>query len=279
MTNGGIRIDMHAHAFADGLAPRAIAALNARVPADLRTPYDGRLSSLVFELKSHGFDKAMLCQIATKPAQFKPILEWSRAVRDGVFGEDAAMMLSPLPSVHPEDPDVHAHIAQVGNEGFLGLKLHPYYQEFVIDSPKMLDYFRAVRDTGMFITVHTGRDSGFPPMDLCGPKRVLNVLEKVTGLRMLVTHFGGWLDWEEADKYLVGTDADLEISMTALQCDDALFRRMIDKHPAEHLFFGSDWPWSNYDKVLPYLEGLGLSGERMRLLMGEAAGKFLDLRG
>ena len=109
-----MRIDMHTHAFADKIAAKALAAIMAPLPPQYRTAYDGRLATLIAQLKANGFDRAALCQIATKPAQYGPILEWSQAIRRGDFGEEAARMIVPLPSVHPADPDREARLALEG---------------------------------------------------------------------------------------------------------------------------------------------------------------------
>ena len=74
-----MRIDMHTHAFPDKIAARALEAIMAPMPPKYCTKYDGRLATLLSQLKANDFDKAVLCQIATKPAQYGPILEWSQA--------------------------------------------------------------------------------------------------------------------------------------------------------------------------------------------------------
>jgi len=272
-----MKIDMHSHAFAEPIVERAMAALKANIPPDFPCPYDGRLSSLIRELKSHGFDHSVLCQIATKPTQFAPILNWSKAIRDGQLGEDAARMIIPLPSVHPNDPELEAHIREIAKEGFKGIKLHPYYQGFVLDDPVPLDLFRIARDNGLFVEIHAGFDIGFPFEDVCGPRRTMHVIETVPGLRLMISHFGGWKIWEEVDEVLIGAPVDIETSMSVGWCDPELLHSMLLRHPADRLYFGSDWPWSIYDVTLPYLEALNLPADRYAALMGGNAARFLGL--
>ena len=272
-----MRIDMHTHAFADKIAAHALEAIMANMPREYYTKFDGRLSTLLSQLKAHGFDKALLCQIATKPSQYAPIVKWSQAIRSGEFGEEAARTFIPLPSVHPADPDRFAHLAEVAALGFRGVKLHPFFQRFVLDAPELIDYFKAVRDNGLFVVSHIGYDIGFPFDEICGPHRVLNLLEKVPGLKLLVSHFGGWLDWDEAARLLIGQPVDIEISMAVGFCDPARIKEMILRHPKERLFFGSDWPWSDYEKTLPFLESCGLGADRLDALMGASAAAWLGL--
>lgn len=273
-----MRIDMHTHAFADKVARHALDAIMSHLPAEYHTRFDGRLATLVSQLKANGFDHGVLCQIATKPEHFAPIMAWSRAISAGEFGEDAARMMVPLPSVHPDDPDRFAHLAEVARAGFKGVKLHPYFQRFVLDDPKLIDYFRAVRDCGLFAEVHVGFDIGFPFDDLCCPHRIVNVIEKLPDLRFMVTHFGGWLAWEEASRLLIGQPVDIEMSMAIGFCEPAKIKEMILRHPEDRLYFGSDWPWSDYAVTLPFLESCGLPASRIDALMGGNAARWLGLR-
>ena len=86
-------IDFHTHAFPDDLAARAVSALEkgAGVPAML----DGKVSSLLKSMDRAGIERSMVCSIATKPAQFQKILDWSKAVRSS--------RIIPFPSIRPAD--------------------------------------------------------------------------------------------------------------------------------------------------------------------------------
>ncbi|MBR3086905.1 MAG: amidohydrolase family protein [Kiritimatiellae bacterium] len=274
-----MRIDMHTHAFADGIARHALDSLMSHMAAEYFTKFDGRLSTLVSQLRAHGFDRAVLCQIATKPEHFVPIMAWSKAILAGEFGEDAARMIIPLPSVHPADPERHARLAEVARCGFKGVKLHPYFQHFTLDSPDMLDYFRAVADAGLFAEVHCGYDAGFPFEEICGPRRVARVIGEVPSLRFMVTHLGGWQDWDEAARILIGQPIDIEMSMTVGMCEPSLLRDMLMRHPGDRIYFGSDWPWSDHAKILPFLAGCGLPQSRMEALMGGNAERWLGIAG
>ena len=269
-------IDIHAHAFADKIARHALEAIMSHMPEKYWTRFDGRLASLVAQLKSHGFARAVLCQIATKPEHFTPIMAWSDAIRSGALGDDAGRMIVPLPSVHPADPDRYTRLAEVARAGFKGVKLHPYFQRFTLDSPDLLDYFRCVRDCGLFAEVHCGFDIGFPFDDFCGPRRIARVIAEVPGLRFMVTHFGGWLAWDEASEILIGQPVDVEISMSIGFCPPDKLREMLLRHPEDRLYFGSDWPWSDYDVTLPFLRECNLPPSRFNALMGGNAARWLS---
>lgn len=268
-------VDFHSHAFPEKIVERAMAALLAKVPESYRTGLDGRLSSLLGDMHRYGVSKAVLCQIATRPHQFASILDWALAIKGGEFGADAANSFEPLVSIHPDDEDFSMHLKEAARHGIKGVKFHPYYQGFVLDSASMKEKFRMIRDEGLFAQIHAGFDIGFPFEDMAGPLRTLNVIGSVPGLRLMVSHFGAWMDWDNAERYLVGADVDIEISMTAGRCPEEQFLRMLLKHPMDRLYFGSDWPWSDYGKTIPFIESLPLPEDRRKALMGGNAVRFL----
>ena len=42
---------------------------------------DGKVSSLLSSMDSCGIEKSVICNIATKPSQFDPILKWCKEIR------------------------------------------------------------------------------------------------------------------------------------------------------------------------------------------------------
>ena len=119
-------IDCHTHAFPDTLAPRAIGTLAQKAGSSFS---DGTIRGLLASMDRAGIDQALICSIATKPAQFDHIMAWSQSV--------SSARLIPLPSVHPKDPHMIGHVRQLHAAGFPGIKMHPYYQDFTLDDPAL----------------------------------------------------------------------------------------------------------------------------------------------
>jgi hypothetical protein len=155
--------DFHAHAFPDALAERAIAVLDAETD-EVDACLDGRLSSLLTSMDKAGIDRAVLCSIATKPAQFDPILAWSRQI--------ASERIIPFPSIHPRDPNAVKRVDTIADAGFQGIKFHPYYQDFDLDDDGMFPVYERIRDRNLLVTFHTGFDIAFPRIRRADPKRV-----------------------------------------------------------------------------------------------------------
>jgi hypothetical protein len=123
-----------------------------------------------------GIRTSVICSIATKPEQFDPILKWSKAI--------ASPRIVPLPSIHPKGPDPVGQAHQVAEAGLLGIKLHPYYQDFDLDDEALFPLYRALDQLGLFVVCHTGFDFAFPRQRRADPVRILRVLERVPSLRL-----------------------------------------------------------------------------------------------
>ena len=276
-----MKIDFHTHAFPETLAERAMESLNARIAeVKYHSCGDGRLSSLVAELDRNGIDMAVVCSIATRPKQWRSILDWSLAILNGDFGEEAARRIIPLASVHPSDPEAPAHLAEIAKAGIKGIKLHPYYQEFCLDAPESLDFFRAARDQGLFVVSHTGYDVAFAHDPLCSPERIRNPVEKIPDLTFVATHLGGWGAWDEVDKFLIGLqNLYIENSFASFMIGAERMGAMLRRHPADHILFGTDWPWRPHDFDLAAIDSLPYPPEWKAALLGGNAAKLLGLAG
>lgn len=241
---------MHTHAFPDELAPRAIATLEAECP--WKAIAGGTVGELLASMDAADVDVSVICTIATKPGQVKGIMKWCKQIRTD--------RLEPLPSVHPKEDKPGRWIEKFAKEGFVGIKLHPMYQDFAADDPMMDEIYAAAADTGLFVTVHCGKDIAFPPEDDRGaPVRFANVIERYPKLKLVCTHMGGWRMWEESDQCLVGSGAYLETSFSLDELDLGQAANMMRRHGIERVCFGTDWPWQSQKDAAERLRQLPLT--------------------
>lgn len=259
-------IDAHAHAFPDGIAERAITRLEQ---GNCKARHDGTVSGLLRSMDLAGVDKAILCSIATKPEQFEPILKWSLSITSD--------RVIPLASVHPADPQVREHVRMVAEAGLKGIKLHPYYQGFDLGGEAILPVLDAAEASGVLVVSHTGFDMAFPRDRVADPERVCRLIERFPALRFVATHFGGWCDWVEVKRRLIGRPVAMEISLSLERLAREEAREMILAHPESHLMFGTDSPWSDISETLRRLRSLDIPAVRMRRIEGENAVRIFGL--
>lgn len=270
-------VDVHTHVFPDGLAARALEKLSVASGHRIHPVMDGTAAGLIRAMRQAQVDYAVVCPVATRPAQFEGILSEARAYRDGGYGEEARRCLIPLASVHPADDRRFEHLRQVAEHNLCGVKVHPYYQSFVLDAPEMLEYFRCCRDLGLIVQCHCGFDIGFPLDPICGPDRVAHLIREVQGLKFIAAHLGGWRQWGEVRRMLLGQEVyfDTAIVPTDLVDEDVL--AILREHPVDKLLFGTDMPWVSFEAGLRLIRSSGLSEAAVAAISGENAGRLFGL--
>ncbi len=263
-------IDFHAHAFPDALAPRAMKTLLDEVPG-MPAYLDGTLGALLNSMDRTGIERAVICCIATKVEQFEPIFSWCREIRSD--------RVIPFPSVHPEDPQMAERIDQIAAEGFLGVKLHPFYQDFYAGEDRMRAFYQRVSARELLLVMHTGFDIAFPRERRADPQTLLELTQEFPRLKLVATHLGAWQQWDEVRRYLLGKPIYIEISLAMEDLGPDTSREMLLAHPQEYLLFGTDSPWSDQAATLSRLHALDLPEERWSRIVYENAAELLGIHG
>jgi predicted TIM-barrel fold metal-dependent hydrolase len=260
-------VDFHTHAFPDALAARAIAHLERQ--GGVRAALDGTIAGLTASMDRAGIAAAVVCSIATAPAQFGPILRWSSAI--------AGPRLLPFPSVHPAAADPAAEVRQIAAAGCRGVKLHPEYQGFHVDDPALEPLYRALEQAHLVALFHAGNDIGFPDSDRAAPRRFLAVHRAFPALKIVAAHLGGYRRWEEVAAHLLGSGVWLDTSYAIGHVAPGLLREILLGHPPDRLLFGTDSPWVDQTEELARVRALGLPPALTDRILGGAARELLQI--
>lgn len=258
-------IDFHTHAFPDELSERVIKMLEDE--GGVKAHLDGKISSLLSSMDTCGIEKSIICNIATKPSQSDSILQWCKKIRSG--------RIIPFPSFHPHDPKFKERVDEIKQEGFKGIKFHPYYQDFIIDDERLLPVYEKICDENLILVMHTGFDFAFSRIKIADPEKIITILEKFPSLKLVTTHLGAWEHWDEVEQFLLGKPIYMEISFSLDFLNDAV-RNIISNHPPEYILFGTDSPWTEQQKTLSLFKGLQLGEEKEALILRENAMKLLN---
>ena len=259
-------IDFHTHAFPDELAATAIPFLEEE--GNVKAWLNGTVADLLRSMDRAGIEQSLICSIATRPQQFDAILAWSKQIR--------SKRLIPLPSVHPASDALTDQVRIIAQEGFCGIKMHPYYQNFALDEERLAPLYEALIEHNLLVVMHTGYDIAFPRTPLCDPARIFKVTEHFPELKLITTHLGAWDDWEEVRRLLIGRPIYMELSYSLDFLDRETARQMVIDHPADYLLFGSDSPWSDQKNSLALLQKLDLEPALFNKIAGENARQLLS---
>ena len=265
--DGKMIIDFHTHAFPGNLAERAITRLEEM--GGIKAKHRGTIDSLIKSMDDAGIDVSVICSIATKPSQFDSILKWSKQI--------VSKRIIPFPSVHPEDPDPAEKIKIIHHEGFKGIKLHPYFQEFTIDEERLFPLYEACTKHRLILVSHTGFDIAFPRDRIADPEKIVYITSRFPDLLFVSTHLGGWHDWDEVEKHLAGKPRYIEISFSLEEMPRSKAKKMIAAHMPGYLFFGTDSPWTDQKQAVKLLKSLDLDPKLEEDIFYNNAAKLLGI--
>lgn len=258
-------IDAHTHIYPDKIAEKAGEAIGSFYNVPIY--HTGTAAELLKSGEKIGVDKFLVCSAATSPKQVTSINDFiisECALHEEFFG---------FGSVHPDFENIDAELKRIKAAGLRGVKLHPDFQQFLIDDPKALPMWKAIRDNDMYALVHTG-DARLPFSD---PRRMAAVLEELPGIKVIAAHFGGYQVWERAYEAYKPETCLFDISSSIMFMEKELIFKFFDKFGIENFFWGTDFPSQDHEIELNRFFELGLSEEQNRMLLGENFAKVMGI--
>lgn len=263
-----IIVDIHTHAFADDIAPRAIPALLESAGGSLTAHYDGTVRGLVGAMDRSEVDVSVIQPVATKPSQVLAINDWAAA--------QASNRIVPFGAMHPDLTDPAREIARMRTLGLKGYKLHPEHQSFSPNEPRLRALFEATQDAGMIVLFHAGADVIHPSVNGT-PESFAQLIDAYPRLTVILAHLGGFREWSGVAEHLAGRDIWLDTAYTPGHLPDDEFVALVRAHGAERVLFGSDGPWTDAGAEIAHLRSLPLTESELRCLLGENARGLLSL--
>ncbi len=261
---GGTRkmlIDIHTHAFPDKIAERTVEKLKGEIIKIQQGKYipknchNGTLAGLERAMDESGVSKSFVMPIATTVTQSGTINDFAEGIRN-------EKMIS-FGSVHPMQEDALSVIENLKERGFKGIKLHPEFQQFYIDSERSVEILKKCEELEMYVLIHAGADIGLPPPVHCTPKMLKNALSHFEGKYLIAAHMGGFMMWEEVYELLCGTPILMDTAFISEFIPKKLCLDIIRKHGAEKILFGSDSPWEKPSDTLEFIESIGLTEDEL----------------
>lgn len=260
-------IDAHTHFFPDAVAGKAIPKMEQT--SGEKAFHDGTLAGLIGSMDDAGIELSVVLPVATNPLKVDSLNRFSAAVDSG-----RVVMAGGL---HPHSPRWREELELMLALGFGAVKLHPDYQEFYPDDENLRPFFAALRDAGVTVAFHVGADLSYDPPYGGPPERIAALMDALPGLKVYATHMGGFRMWDAVERRLAGReDVLMDTSFSFGFMPEEQLRRIIAKHGAERVMYGSDSPWLDQAEQVENVRRLGLSSRDEELILYDNARRMID---
>ena len=259
-------IDIHTHAFHPKIAHKAVDHLNSFY--SITCSGDGTIANLLEREQQAGLEKCVVLCAATAPAQVIPANNYAISLQ-----REHPEQVIAFGTVHPAYENWENELARIKAAGIRGIKLHPDFQSFWLDDPRLLPIFEAAQKDFVF-EIHIG-DRTTPDKNPSCPYKLASIMRQFPDIRVIAAHFGGYRMWSHALEVFSGSTFEnlwFDTSSTTPFATPELAHKLLNTFPRERILFGTDWPLYDPVEELQRLQTLGgLSDSEMEVIMSNAS--------
>jgi len=259
-------VDCHMHVWPDHIAD----AMQAQRPSGMSLRFDGKVSGLLATMDESGVDKGLALGVGIKASVVAKTNEFIGSVpRD---------RLIPFGTVHPE-LSVEENLKHLRDNGIVGVKLHPLFQDLSLADPKVHEILAALAEEGMPVVSHVGAGGDEAANERGRPELLRRLADQLPDLELIACHFGGYHLLDEAEDHVVGSSVTLETSWppTLAELEPERVVALIRRHGADRVVYGSDWPMADPAAEIAAIRGLGLTPEEEDGILGGNLARILGL--
>lgn len=269
-------IDFHTHIFPEKIAYSTIKKLEENSNGKAYT--DGTYQGMINALKRANADIAIALPVMTKPTQFDSILNFALNV-NAIKGEGREKVIS-FAGIHPACDNIKDKMKLIKESGFLGVKIHPDYQNTFIDDDGYIEILKCAKDLDLIVVTHSGVDDGYVGEPIkCPPELALKVINKVNHDKFVLGHYGAHKQWNEVLELLAGKNVYFDTAFTFHEIEEELFKKILDKHGVDRVLFATDCPWRDIVDDVKILKSYNLDRETYDKLFYKNALKLLKMEG
>ena len=263
-------IDFHTHIFPDAIASKTIAGLEKA--SGIKAAADGTLAGLLQSMEKTGVDMSVILPVMTKPSQFESVNLFAQSVNEQYGGK-----LLSFGGIHPDCEDYKGKLRFIKELGLPGIKLHPDYQDVMIDDIRFMNIIEYASELGLIITTHAGLDNAFQDLVHCPPDRMRKVIDTIKPEKLVVAHFGGWKRWEEVYEYLADADVYFDTAVTLDYIEQEMFLKIWEKHDKKKVLFATDSPWSDPARIIAKVHELPITQVEKEAIFADNAKRLLAI--
>lgn len=258
-------MDAHIHVWPDKIARRALGT-----PADgIRRFGDGTVAGAEASMAASGVDRSVCLAVADTAERLE-------AANAFIGGLDPLRFVG-FGTVHA-GASPEANIESLRRNGLRGVKVHPLFQGYPLDDPRLWDVFGALE--GEFTCLfHVGPETRGGENVLATPKMIADIARAFPRLTIIAAHLGGYHVHEQALEHVIGLpgvylDTSWPPGLGSL--GRRLVRTAIERHGPERVVFATDWPMAEPADEIAGIEALGLDDEQTAAILGGTLAALLE---
>jgi uncharacterized protein len=257
-------VDCHMHVWPDAIAKRAL----AQPSGDLERIGDGTQAGALAALDAGGIDRGVLFGIGNTADRVEAANRFVGSLQGERF--------IGFGSIHPGLP-VEENIEGLRRHGLPGTKIHPLFQGFALDDPGLYEILDALQQTGIAAIIHVGH--GGSGSERCTPQMLVDLIDRFPRLKLIACHFGGYRMLDVVEELILGRPVYVDTSWPPGigSVDPARVRRMIERHGADRVIYGSDWPMAEPAADVAAIRALGLSDADTDAVLGGNLLRILEV--
>ena len=225
-------VDFHTHVFHPRIAEKAKMKLAEHYKLFCRCK--GTPEDLLLRAGRCGIDHCVALCAATSALQVRPCNAYAGYLQNNYPS------ITAFGSIHPDCTDWKSELDRLRSYGVHGIKLHPDFQHFWLNDPRLLPIFEEAQKDFIFL-IHIG-DSLPPEKNPSCPYKMAAILDAFPHLTVVAAHLGGFRQWKYALEALAGRDVWMDTSSCMKEIPDDTLKAILKKHPRERLVFGTDYP-------------------------------------
>lgn len=259
-------IDFHTHIYPDAIAEKAADNVRAFYDGLGNPKIDGSVKTLLQRADKAGISEFVILPVATKPERTRHINEFiisQAAIQNRFYG---------FGTVHAAMEGLMDEVEFICNNGLMGIKIHPDYQEFAIDDPRLFPVYEHIQGK-MPVIFHMG-DLRY---DFSHPARLRHLLNLFPELQVIAAHFGGYQMRDVAREELTNTNCLFDTSSSLMFMQSGVAEEFIRHYGAERFVYGSDFPMWDPEVELQRFLSLSLTDDEREQIFWKTAAQLLEI--
>ncbi len=235
--------------------------------------HKGSLEGLLEAQQRAGIQRFVLLPLTSNPKRVREINKWVL--------EEAKKIneMIPFGTLLPTSPLLKGDLKDLLGLGFKGLKLHPFLQQFSIDSKEAYYIYRALEEAGLVLVLDTMNMEGLKtykphlawladmaqPFSVT-PNKLARIAKDFPRLIIVATHMGCLYHWHGLEPLFELPNVYFDLSFVAPILPEDRILHLMEMKGFTHILFGTDAPWRHPQDMVNWFLNLPLSREEKDMI-------------